>query len=139
MFLIYIRDLGQDEHGSSSDGMNILKYVDDTKAFQAIFSLDDIETFQSDLEMLYEWAGRNAMRFNGDKFHVMKYGKNEEVRNETYLFTPDMGSPIDMTQSTCDLGVLTDEDMSWRQQRQQAVAKMNQEARGVLFAPGKLP
>ena len=39
-----------------------------------------------ELEILYEWAEENNMKFNGKKFHVVRYGKDKTFyRRKTLL------------------------------------------------------
>lgn len=50
-FLIFISDMGQTEEGEA--GAQTLIYIDDGKCFRKISSLEDVQTFQGDLEVLY--------------------------------------------------------------------------------------
>jgi hypothetical protein len=56
-------------------------YVDDTKVKKDIKDEDSVEELQEDLEKLYKWARENNMTFNGTKFQLLRYGKNENIKN----------------------------------------------------------
>lgn len=88
LFLIYISDI--------SEGVkaNIKVYVDDTKIKRGIQNEDDVEDLQRDLESLYKWAKKNNMTFNGSKFQLVRYGKNEIIKNGTMYFTDEMEEVI---------------------------------------------
>ena len=36
----------------------------------------DVEGMQKDLDHIYKWAETNNMKFNSDKFELLRYGKN---------------------------------------------------------------
>ena len=62
-------------------------YVDDSKLLQAIKSEEDVVKFQTEMEVFYNWAESNNMSFNGDKFVVLRYGRNNDIRSNTSYFT----------------------------------------------------
>ena len=74
LFLIFIADLGID---LNQDITLILKYVDDTKCIQQIRNEEDVELLQVSLDQLYKWQEENNMKFNGDKFQVLRLGKHQ--------------------------------------------------------------
>ena len=102
MFLLYISDI--------SDNVNscIKIYVDDTKASQTVKNSEDVETMQEDLNKLYKWSKLNNMKFNGRKFQVMRYGRDEKLKDDTLYFTEDTGEPIERHETLRDLGVHCD-------------------------------
>ena len=81
LFLIYISDIGQNISSSKK------VYVDDTKLIKAVTDEKDCEDLQEELDILYKWADENNMQFNGKKFQVVRYGKDENLKNETLYFT----------------------------------------------------
>ena len=81
LFLIYISDIG-----TNISAMKKV-YVDDTKIKKGINKEEDVEDLQEDLEKQYAWAKNNNMVFNGSKFQVMRYGDNEDLKNDTNYFT----------------------------------------------------
>ena len=64
---------------------------------------EDTAKFQEDFNSAYEWAERNNMKLNGNKFQHLRCGKNFEA--ETKYKAPE-GSEIEKHQSTRDLWVL---------------------------------
>ena len=42
---------------------------------------------QDDLYTLYDLARRDSMVFNGNKFQVVRYGQNEDIKHYTLYFT----------------------------------------------------
>ena len=77
LFLIYISDIGENVNSSKK------VYVDDTKLIKAVKTENDVEDLQEDLDTLYKWAEENNMKFNGKKFQVMRYGSDEDLKNDT--------------------------------------------------------
>ena len=77
LFLIYISDIGEDLLAST------LVYVDDTKVKRSVKSESDVENLQIELNKLDSWSKNNNMEFNKKKFQVLRYGKNEALKNET--------------------------------------------------------
>ena len=43
----------------------------------------DVQGLQDDLEKLYDWAKENEMKFNGNKYQVMRYGPNKNLKEDT--------------------------------------------------------
>ena len=130
LFLVFISDLGEDIPSSSST--TILKYVDDTKLIAPIKTIEEVEALQAHLETLYTWQARNNMKWNGQKFQVLRMGAMEDVRNSTCLFTPEMAEPIKEEDNVKDLGILMDSDANFHAQRSASVAKTSQKAGWVL-------
>ena len=104
MFLIYISDIG--------DEIEAIKkvYVDHTKLKKEIKTEDDVESLQTDLEHIYKWAKKNNMEFNAAKFQVMRYGKSEDIKNDTLYFTEETNEVIERFETLRDLGVMMSED-----------------------------
>ena len=38
---------------------------------------------QNDLHKLYKWADSNSMKFNANKFELLRYGKEQEIKSAT--------------------------------------------------------
>ena len=58
-------------------------YVDDTQIMNAIKREKDVEDLQDYLEQLYVWAKEHNMVSNGTKFHVIRYGHDEDIKKNT--------------------------------------------------------
>jgi len=67
LFLIHISDINNNLSSS------VTSFSDDTRVIRIITSCNDVETLQEGLFKIYDWAERNNMRFNKDKFEFVKY------------------------------------------------------------------
>ena len=110
LFLIYIADIG------SNLSTKALVYVDDTKIKQKVKNEEDVELLQKELEKLDEWAKANNMEFNGKKFQVVRYGQNEELKNNTEYFSGAYEEIIERFETIRDLGVQLSDDASFNEQ-----------------------
>ena len=128
LFLAYIADLAANIPISSSI---ILKYIDDTKVIKEIKDMTDIENLQDELDSMYEWQVENNMRYNGAKFQVVNIGRNEEMR-ESVLFTDGMNEVITQCEQVKDLGVMIDDEASFKPQLIKAVKKAKAKSSWVL-------
>ena len=111
--------------------MVIFKYLDDTKLISKVKPEDNIERTQNTLNHIYQWQIRNNMSWKQDKFVRVSRGKNE-VDNSNMIFTPNYEDPISQEHSTTDLGIIIDNDCSFRSQRKAAIVKTNQRYGWVL-------
>ena len=120
MFLIFISDLGHDLPEESST--NVKKYVDDTKAMRGNKTEEDVILMQEDLDTMYTWESRNKMPFNGGKFMALRMSvdSTRSLTNDTLFFSPKYASPIPELEVVKDLGVLIDNDGTFRSQCLQA-------------------
>ena len=100
LFLMYISDMTEDTEVKNT------KFVDDTKVFKKIDEEKDVEDLQTELNKLFEWQTNNSMKFNGKKFQVLRYGNNEELKNNTTYFTEEMEETIQQFSSLRDLGII---------------------------------
>ena len=100
LFLIFISDMGKDVLAS------ILLYVDDSKIKDSIATDEDVIKLQNNLDEIFKWEDANNMKFNGDKFQVLRYGNNQTVKEETLYFTGNMENIIEEVDKCRDLGVI---------------------------------
>ena len=107
LFLIYISDI--------SEGVKakLKVYVDDTKVKRSIKDETEVEELQEDLETMYKWADTNNMTFNSAKFQLMRYGNNQDLKNETLYFTEQMEDVIPEFETLKDLGVHMNNCANW--------------------------
>ena len=59
-------------------------FADDTQIGKGIRSLKDCRKLQDDLDFLYKWANENIMMFNGEKFEIIRYGKDKNLKASTH-------------------------------------------------------
>ena len=126
LFLIYISDSG--------DNISAMKqvYVDDTKIKKAVKTEEDVEDLQNDLEQLYEWAKQNNMVFNGTKFQLIRYGHDEDLKNNTEYFTEGTNNIIERSETLRDLGVILSDDATFKDHIEHVVKKVRQKTGWVL-------
>ena len=128
LFLLFIGDLGEN---ISTQEAKVLKYVDDTKVIKGVRTKEDVEDLQKTMDKVYSWQVQN-MSFNCGKFQMLRIGKNEELKNETLLFTNDMGEIIESKDIVKDLGILVGADGTFKEQREAAILKTKRKANWVL-------
>ena len=120
LFLIYISDIGENITSSKK------VYVDDTKLIKPVKNESDVEDMQKELDILYEWAEENNMKFNGKKFQVVRYGKDENLKNETLYFTENTENIVERQEVVRDLGVMMSDDRSFKDQIEKGAKKVKQ-------------
>ena len=60
----------------------------------------------NDLHKLYKWADTNNMKFNANKFELLQYGKEQEIKSaKTYKILYDY-SNIDDKEQIRDLSIM---------------------------------
>ena len=64
LFLVLMSDIKQNIEESK-----IMSFADDTRLYTPIYSVDDCDSLQSDLQSVYDWAHSNNMVFNSGKFN----------------------------------------------------------------------
>ena len=128
LFLIYVSDIGENITSS------IKEYVDDTKVKKPVNNEEDVKSLQSDLDKIYEWAKKNNMKFNGSKFQVIKYGKNEALKNETEYFTENTEDLIERHETLRDLGVILSDTAKF-DEHIETVAKKVRQKTGWVSTP----
>ena len=56
---------------------------DDTLILLGIKDEEDTQMLQNDLHNLYKWADTNNIKFNANKFELLRYGKEQEIKSAT--------------------------------------------------------
>ena len=110
IFLIMIGDINNEVKHSI-----VKSFADDTRATKSIASLDDVQRFQSDLQVIYSWTASNNKELNDVKFELLRYGPNESIKSNTEYLTPQ-GNTITTKEVVKDLGVLMSNDCLFKQQ-----------------------
>jgi hypothetical protein len=129
LFLVFIEDLGLDLDDAQA---TLLKFVDDSKLIGGSVVESDVEQFQVTLDRVYLWAEANNMRWNGLKFQHLRLGPNSSLKENTLLFSPGMEEVIAPQGQIKDLGVLVDDECSFREHRAAVIRKTRQKAGWVL-------
>ncbi|KAK8373218.1 hypothetical protein O3P69_015546 [Scylla paramamosain] len=65
------------EHAEASS------FADDTRIKHQITCPEDAANIQGYLHKILDWASTNNMLLNGDKFELIRYGRNEVLKNST--------------------------------------------------------
>ena len=99
LFLIHIGDLNE-----RVQHCTVTSFADDTRVVKSIKVMEDCGRLQDDLNKIYEWADRNNMFFNGNKFELLRYSVAGDSIPFSYS-TPE-GLRIAEKMHVTDLGVL---------------------------------
>ena len=126
LFLIYITDISKEVKS------DIKLFVDDAKLKIEVKTEENIEELQNDLEKLYEWQTENKMKFNGTKFQALRYGPNEEIKNNTLYFTQNMEEIIPRMSSVRDLGVIMSDTGTFEEHIQKVSKVVRQKIGWIL-------
>ena len=72
------------------------------------------------------------MKFNGNKFQLLRYGTNDDLKNNTVYFTGHMEEVIEQFSSIRDLGVIMADDGKFDQHIEKVVKKVRQKIGWIL-------
>ena len=78
LFLIHISDINYEIADST-----VSCFADNTRILPGIKNEEDTQMLQNDLHKLYKWADTNNMKFNANKFDLLRYGKEQEIKSVT--------------------------------------------------------
>ena len=126
LFLMYIQDISK--HVTA----NTKIFVDDTKIKDIIIEEEDVEKLQANLDKLFDWEEENNMKFNGAKFQLIRYGPNEDIKNNTLYFTNNYEHVIERFSSLRDLGVILSEDGRFEHHIEKVSKKVRQKVGWIL-------
>ena len=93
---------------------------------QEVKSLDDVDKFQEEIEPFYQWAKNNNMRYNDGKFVVLRYGRDENLKNNSVYFLDEMKEIISSEESHKDLGITMSYDGSFDSHINKIIKKARQ-------------
>ena len=124
LFLIHISDID-----ACTEFTNVSSFADDTRLLMPICDGRDHIKMQSDLNRVYDWAIKNNMTFNSDKFELLQFKINE--LNFPPYHTPDQ-SNIKEVACVKDLGVHFDSSGTFEANITEAVKKGNNMAAWIL-------
>ena len=108
LFLVLMSDINQNIEVSK-----IISFADDTRLYTPIYSVDDCDSLQSDLQSVYDWAHSNNMVFNSGKFNHLCFSASSDmsVCSNAYI-SPEMNL-IAQHEHIKDLGVFMSADCSF--------------------------
>ena len=107
LFLIYISDIDEEITDSI-----ISCFADDTRVLKPIKDDEDRARLQNDLNLIYNWADRNKMKFNENKFERINYTPNRQ-QVSSHNYTTQNGDVIDTKTMTRDLGITMKDDATF--------------------------
>ena len=107
-------------------------FADDTRATKVIKTEEDMEAFQDDLKELYKWQSENNMIFNGSKFEILRYGKNEDLKNTCNYLTPNAEDIIERKELLKDLGIKMNDKADFTDHVNFVITKVKQWADWIL-------
>ncbi|KAK8753153.1 hypothetical protein OTU49_002859, partial [Cherax quadricarinatus] len=104
LFLILISDIDKDVSHST-----VSSFADDTRICMTVSSIADTARLQANNNQIFQWAAENNMKFNDEKFQLLRYGKHEEIKSSSEYKT-NSGHKIERNTNVKDLGVIMSED-----------------------------
>ena len=114
MFIVYVNDLSRRVKNSS-----IFKFADDLKWYTAIYSINDSNLLQSDLNSLYGWSVDNLLSFSIKKYVVLHFKCNFNVTTDYSI----NGTVLTNVTKHRDLGIVFSSNLSWADRIEAIVAK----------------
>ena len=100
LFLVHISDIDKGTHHCK-----VSSFADDTRIMKSIKDDSDRTLLQNDLNSIYQWANESKMKFNADKFEMMRYQLRQSEEGSPNYTTTD-GQSIEQKKSVKDLGII---------------------------------
>ena len=91
-------------------------FADETRILLRIKDEEDTQMRQNDLHKLYKWADTNNIKFNANKFELLRYGKEQEIQSATTYKSYD-DSNIDDKEQVRDRGIMMSNTATFTLQR----------------------
>ena len=108
-------------------------FADDTRILLGIKDEVDTQMLQNDLHKLYKSADTNNMKFNANKFELLRYGKEQEIKSATTNKSYDDSNIDDKEQGT-DLGIMMSNTVTFTLHIRNIDKKARDKMRWVLRA-----
>ena len=88
-------------------------YADDTKLHREIESIpDDTHVLQSDFFRLTDWCKTWQLKFNPDKWEILRITHKQDKSKESYTLDPN-GELLKSVRNIKDLAITISYDLSW--------------------------
>ena len=123
--LIFLSDIDKDVENIAS------MFADDTRLMGKVQNETDVEALQSDLNKVFEWANKNNMEFNSKKFELIRYGKNQDIKDGTIYFSAD-DNIIEEKEVLRDLGILMNNEATFDDHIMKVCKTVKQKAGWIL-------
>ena len=88
--------------------VNLYFFAEDTKLTKELNCSHDKNILQKDVIEMYKWSKENNMSFNTEKFQLLRYGQDDELKQDEYSL-PD-GQLITESKQARDLGAIMTND-----------------------------
>ena len=103
-------------------GNTIALHADDSKCSRIIDAADDQDLFQKDQDSFFQWSVRNCMNLNVHKCKIMTLTKKKHPYISSFTLN---NFRLDEVKEFKDLGVVTNEHLSWNSYVGIVVAEAN--------------
>ena len=123
--LIFLSDLDNGIENIAS------MFADDTRLMADIQEEADVEKMQEDLDRIYSWADKNNMKFNRDKFELLRYGKNQDLKDETIYLSAD-NNIIEEKEELRDLGIIMNNNATFDNHVEKVCKTVRQKSGWIL-------
>lgn len=107
LFIIMLNDINEAIHHCS-----IYSFADDTRILKTIESVLNCQELQDDLKNIYKYAKSNKLQFNENKFELIKFGNNHDLKKET-SYKCSKGDNIEEKINIKDLGIIMSNNLSF--------------------------
>ena len=124
LFLIHMGGIGKRGGGSS-----LSSFPDNTSVSLPITTVEDVSRLQQDLETIYAQTATNNMQFNEEKFEMLRYGRNQDIKVKN-VYTG--GHEISAQPHAKCLGVYLSENCSFHHHTGETIRKAKGMADWVL-------
>ena len=126
LFILYINDMCE-----VSKLLNIILFADDTSIFYSTRNIVDITcTVNNELEKLDIWFRVNKLSLNVNKTNFIMFTNKKQLRATVNIVLN--GKNIEQVSHTKFLGVIIDENLTWREQIKTVETKVSKSI-GVLY------
>ena len=126
LFLIYINDISK-----CSDILAMILFADDTNLFFSHKNMDTLqETMNNELEKITTWLCTNKLSLNIKKTHFIIF-KSKRKKLKKKVSIKRNAQPIEQLKYTKFLGLLFDEELSWKYHIDEVTNKISKMS-GVL-------
>ena len=126
LFLIHINDIDE-----GVENCTLSCFADDTRIIKTIKSDEDRNSLQNDLNSIYDWADKNKMRFNSNKFETIDYHPRQRP-DEYHVYKTSNGQSIQRKQQIRDLGIQMNCDATFSANTEAMVKKAKRQSGWIL-------
>ena len=109
LFLVLIGDIDDNVLHAQ-----IASFADDTRATKGIKTDADTADLQNGLFLIYDRSQKNNMKFNSLKFELIRYGKDNLLKESTSYISPEW-ELIESKDAVKDLGITLQNNLAFKQ------------------------